>query len=146
MSKEEPFTHEGRMQQAAILVASGQTITDIAIEMKVSARSVYRWLSDPSFRTLVVEIRQRMLDVAVGRLADAACKAVDVLVELLADEKTSVKLRAAVAILENVTRLKEHLDFDQRILALENAYHASRSQRPVAATRTNGTPPNGAPH
>jgi hypothetical protein len=93
----------------------------------VGERTAHRWLEDPRFRVHISELRGRMLDATLGRLTDSATKAVDKLVDLLDNGKDSVQVRAALGILNAMMQLREHLELDQRISALE-AKHASRPE------------------
>jgi hypothetical protein len=75
-----------------------------------------------------------MLDTTVGRLVDAATHAVGTLVALLDAESGGLRLRAAVAILDGMTRMREHVEFDKRIAELE-ADHALRIESAARAPR-----------
>jgi hypothetical protein len=68
---------------------------------------------------LISELRRRMLDEAVGSLAEATNEAVITLRELLGSENENVRLRASLGIFDAVVRMREHAEFEQRIIALE---------------------------
>ena len=90
----------------------GTSDQEPAAEVKVGERTAHSWLEDSHFRARVSELRGRMLDSALGRLADAATRAVDTLVALLDAESGSLRLRASLGILDSLSRLREHVEFD----------------------------------
>jgi hypothetical protein len=67
-----------------------------------------------------------MVDAAVGKVAEALCYSVEVLVELLYEENPSIRLRAAEAIRDTLIRLREHANYDDRLTRLE-VEHAGKS-------------------
>jgi hypothetical protein len=60
-----------------------------------------------------------MVDKALGRLADAMTEAADVLRNLLASEDERVRLPAARALLELGVKLRESVELEERLAALE---------------------------
>jgi hypothetical protein len=60
-----------------------------------------------------------MLDEAVGALAEATNAAVSTLRDLLDDDHGNVRLRAALGIIDAVVRLRDHVEFERRLTALE---------------------------
>jgi hypothetical protein len=60
-------------------------------------------------------------------MADSMAQAADVLRELLAAESESVRLGAARSMLELGARLRETVDFDERLRAVEEAQAVTRS-------------------
>ena len=102
-----------------IALASGKTIVEAASASGVADRTVYRRLQDAAFRKLVSDARGEMMGQALGKLADAACRAVQTLEELLAAEAESVRLGSARTILETGSRLRLAIEMESRLLALE---------------------------
>jgi hypothetical protein len=80
-------TWNSKQERLALLLASGRTIKAAAEEVKVGERTAHSWLGDPNYRALVTALRGRLLDEAVGRLADASGKAVQTLCDLMDDPK-----------------------------------------------------------
>lgn len=107
--------------EAALIVAlaGGATIRDAARRASIGERTVYRRLDEPDFRQQVQAARADMVAQAVGKLADAATKAVDTLSALLDGDSESVRLGAARAILEIGTKLRDATEFEARLAALE---------------------------
>jgi hypothetical protein len=110
-----------RKGEAALLVAlaSGMTVRDAAVAAGIGERTATRRVTDPGFRRQVAQLRANMVQRALGRLADASVQAVDTLRALLSAEADTVKLGAARAILELGNRLRETVELEERIAALE---------------------------
>jgi hypothetical protein len=66
-----------------------------------------------------------MVDAAVGKVAEALCYSVEVMIELLVEENPNVRLRASEAIRDTLIRLREHANYDDRLTRLE-AEHAGK--------------------
>jgi hypothetical protein len=137
MKRQPTATLTAKKHRLALLLAGGRAIKIAASEVGIGERTAHTWISDPGFQTAVAELRGRMLDAALGRLADASTRAVETLVALLDDDRSSVRLRAALGILDIVTRLQHHTEFERRIAAVE-AYHASRTGITAVTVRENG--------
>jgi hypothetical protein len=140
VKEQESAVWTAKQERLALLLAEGKTVKDAATLTETGERTAFTWLADRRFQVFLSELRGRMLDAALGRLADAACKAVDTLVALLDEESPNVRLRAAQGILDSMGRLREHVEFERRIATLEAA-HAPRTQRPTGPPRSNGIPP-----
>lgn len=108
-------------EPAAILaLARGLPKTDAASDAGVDLRTIFRWLEKDEFRAAVTRERGRLLERAVGRLADQAAAA-DVLGELAANADTppAVRVSAARALLEQAARLRDSLEIEERLAAVE---------------------------
>jgi hypothetical protein len=123
-----------KQERLALLLAEGKTVKDAATLSEIGERTAFTWLADRRFQAFVYQLRGRMLDAALGRLADDATRAVDTFVALLDEETANVRLRAALGILGSMGRLREHVEFEQRLLVLE-ADHASRTESESLALR-----------
>lgn len=104
-----------------LALARGQTTGQAATVGGVSARTVLRWLEDDAFRQEIATTRTELLRLAVGRLAAGASAAVDTLVDALTSEKGQARVQAAKVLLESTLALRESLDLEERITALETA-------------------------
>jgi hypothetical protein len=103
----------------ALALARGATRQEAGRIAGVSERTVYVRLSDSTFRLRVSEFRRAMIDGAIGKLATLADKAADVLGKLLDEESPAVRLRAAGSVLEQLTRIREHVELSERLEELE---------------------------
>jgi hypothetical protein len=111
-----------RNADAALLaaLAGGSTVADAARAADVSARTVFRRLQDPAFRSELEAARAATIERVGAMLADSATAAVSVLRALLDPViPPSVRLSAARAILELALRYREVGDLEARVRALE---------------------------
>lgn len=104
---------------AVLALAQGRSNAQAATDAGVSTRTVLRWLDDDEFRQQVAESRTMLLRLAVGRLAAASVQAVDTLVDALTTEKGQARVQAAKVLLESTLALRESLDLEERLTALE---------------------------
>lgn len=118
--------------RAAVLLATGKSVRDVAGEIGAGERTIFSWMADEGFRTLVGENRDRMLSEALGRLSEGASEAADTLRALLSDSASNVRLRAAVALLDSLLKVREYGDMAERLAELE---------RRVAESGTKWEPP-----
>jgi len=110
-----------RKGDAALLLAlaAGQTVRDAAAAAGIGERTATRRLADTAFRRRVAELRGEMVGRALGRMADGMSEAADVLRQLLAAESESVRLGACRALLELGVKLRESVELEARVAALE---------------------------
>lgn len=112
-----------RGENAVILaLAQGRSTDEAGKAGGVTGRTVRRWLEDPSFAARVSEVRVQILDRTVGALVDASTEAVATLRELMtSSESDNVRMRAALGILDAAVTMRESLELERRIAALEDA-------------------------
>ena len=112
--------HRGDEALIAAL-AAGKTVCEAARAGGVSEATVYRRLADAGFQSRLSEARASMLSRAVGQLAELTAAATKTLRASLEAESEGVRLRAAVAIFEQVVKLRASEDLERRLAALERA-------------------------
>jgi hypothetical protein len=119
-----------RKGDAALLLAlaAGQTVRDAARSAGIGERTATRRVADLDFRRRVAELRAEMVSRALGKLADGMADAADTLRQLLRG-RDSVRLSAARALLELGNKLRESVELEQRIKALEEARPALQKGR-----------------
>ena len=106
----------------AVQIASGSKVNAAAKAVGCSETHAYRLNRQPEFRRRVAEIRSEATAAAVGKLSEAATKAVETLVGLMENAGSDVtKCNAAKAILAAVVPLSETLELRERLDALERA-------------------------
>jgi hypothetical protein len=110
----------------AVALAAGQTLRDAAVAAGIGERTATRRWTDPAFRQRVAGLRAAAVERAVGKLADATTEAADVLRKLLAAESESVRLSASRTLMELTARLRESVELEQRIAALEQHQRAMK--------------------
>lgn len=104
---------------AAVALAGGATVRSAARKAKLGERTLYSWLRKPVFKARVNALRARLVTEAVGHLSKDMTAASGVLRKLLRSETETTRLKAARAILELATKLRESEEMEQRIADLE---------------------------
>lgn len=105
---------------AVLALASGETVAAAARKAGVTERTVYRWRQDDAFRREVDQARAEMFSRALGCMAEGAASAALVLRQLCLKAKSeNVKLGAARALLEQGPKLRESVELEERLRALE---------------------------
>jgi hypothetical protein len=104
-----------------IALACGATIEAAAQKAGLSQATVYRRLQDPEFKRQIQQAQSDMVKRASGTLTAAGMEAIKTLLALLQSSATpaAVRLSAARAVLELGNKLRENVDFEERIRALE---------------------------
>jgi hypothetical protein len=104
----------------ALGLATGLTTADAALAAGVGERTARRRLADAVFRRRVAELRGEMVGRALGKVADGMAEAGDVLRTLLAaNVPPAVRLGACRTILALGVRLREVVELEARLAALE---------------------------
>ncbi len=103
-----------------LALAAGDTLRQAAKKAGISERTASRRTADPDFRRRLTEARAGMVERALGKLADGATEAVDTMRRLLKSRKETVRLSAARAMLELGNRLRESVEMQARLVALED--------------------------
>lgn len=112
--------HRGDEPLLACL-AAGKTVAEAACTAGLSEATCYRRLGDAGFQSRLSETRAAVLSRAVGMLTELALAAVAAMQASLGAESEGVRLRAAVAVLDQVVRLRASEDLERRLTALERA-------------------------
>jgi hypothetical protein len=115
-------SHRGRKNADESLqgaLAVGKTIRQAAALAGVSERTVNRRLQDTAFRRRIEELRAGMVQEALGKMADGMSDAAATLRKLLKAKGESVRLGAARSILELGSKLRESVELESRLQALE---------------------------
>jgi hypothetical protein len=116
------MAENGRANRDAGLLAAlaaGATVRQAAAQARVSERTAHRRLANPDFRRRVAEVRAQMMGRALGKMADSMAAAADTLRSLLAAKSDSIRLGACWAVLELTPKLREFIDHEERLQALE---------------------------
>jgi hypothetical protein len=115
----------------ALAVAGGQTLRDAAVAVGIGERTAARRWADAAFRRRVCELRGEMVARTLGRMADGMVEAASVLRKLLKAKSENVRLGACRAILELGTKLRDSVEVEERLQALERQHEdqAARQTR-----------------
>lgn len=96
------------------------TIEAASKQSGVSAKQIFDWLNQPSFRQELEKRKNEAVDQAVDRLKLTASKACDTLISLLDNAQSdSIKHRVAVDMLNMTLKFMEFRDVEQRLRKLE---------------------------
>jgi hypothetical protein len=121
MKRQKSATLTAKQDRAAVLLASGLPIRDAANQVGAGERTVHTWLEDEKFTRLIDRYRAKLIGETLGKLIGAATQAVQALVDCLgSQESDSVKVRAALGILDQVIRIREATDIERRLSELES--------------------------
>jgi hypothetical protein len=109
-----------KKDRAAAFLASGLTARATAAKVRVSERTISVWRDDPEFVRLIALYQTRLISRSLGKLAGAASKAVQTLSACLeSGDGDGVRVRAAVAILDQLIRVREIVNIEERLRELE---------------------------
>jgi hypothetical protein len=116
--------HNGRKnadENLALALAAGLTLRESAQAVGISERTASRRWADPGFRRQVSALRGEMVARSLGTMADGMAEAAQVLRGLLGSANESVRLAAARSLLVLGVKLRESVEVEQRLQALEEA-------------------------
>ena len=111
---------DNKAELLAVAVASGQAIKDAAEDCGFSVSRAYHVSASVDFKCRVSEIRQTVLDGAVGRLNAAAARAVDALVAVLDSGEDKDRITAAKTVLSLLGPISELGELRARLDRLEH--------------------------
>ena len=113
------FTDSRRARALAALMTSA-TVKSAAALSGVGERTLHRWLRDPDFAAQLAHVEAELVDSAARRLLSLTDDAIRSLAQLSAGaEDDGVRLRTAVAILDQAARWRESASIEKRVVALE---------------------------
>ena len=111
-----------RSKEAALpILATCANYTEAARQIGCSRDEIYIWLKDPEFKAEIERIRTDLVNDAISQLKTHATKATSTLVNLLDDESSQIKLKAANDILNHLGRFMELRELETRLKSLEDA-------------------------
>jgi len=117
-------TMTARKRRATVALLAEPTVTLAARRCGVKERTLYRYLADPVFKAELRRRQDQSIQAAVAALSGLSGEAIRTLRDTLTDPEAtpSVRLRAAVAVLQERRRLGELDDLRQRVEALEGQW------------------------
>jgi hypothetical protein len=120
MKHQQKPTFSPKQKRAASLLASGLTVRATAAKIQVNVRTVHTWRYDAGFLKLVDSYQAKIIGRGLAQLAGAMTRAVGTLVACLkSDESDSVRVRAALGILDQVIRIRDSVDVERRLTEVE---------------------------
>ena len=105
-------------------LAAGRSYAEAAALAGVSARTVRRRMEDEAFAGEVRRLRAERAAQLSSSLLELGATAIMVLAALLGDPSSSVRLRAADAVLGHGQRYQREVDLVERIAAIERRFEA----------------------
>jgi hypothetical protein len=107
---------------AALL--SARNVEAAAKASGIGERTLWRWLAEEHFKAALANEEMNLIDFAVRQLLQLQQGAIGILAKVLADPKTpaSVKVRAALGMLDITVKLRELRNVEARLCALEALY------------------------
>ncbi len=111
-------------QKAITSLLTHRDVASAAKDCGVAERTLYRWVHEnKEFQAALRKAENQMLSGITRRLTFLGNAALDVLALIMADKEkpASSRVAAARAILDNLLKIKELVDMEKRIAALEEA-------------------------
>ena len=119
MGENEQLTAPQR--RAITALVEQRDIRTAAKAAKVGESTLHRWLRDASFVAELRTVEGRVIDAATRRLLRHQDSALTVILSIMADSRhpASTRLRAAQVILEQLFKLRELRNVEERLSVLE---------------------------
>lgn len=121
MSSRKGVTNDRKLIEAARRWASGESLIEIAKDLKVARATAYRWKQLPRFAELVAEHRYQAMTQCFGKCVDLQEQAIDTLGDLLRHKSPQIRLKAAQAITQLNYQLFVDRQADAAVVELEQA-------------------------
>jgi hypothetical protein len=120
-----------KQEEAIVALLSNRSVEDAAGAVKITPRTLYRWLKEPAFDAAYRAARRSAFGQCVARLQQASGAAVSVMLKILADPSTppASRLRAADMVITHAAKAIEIEDVEARVSALEESVAAERTGR-----------------
>jgi hypothetical protein len=140
-----------KQEEAIIALLSNRTVEDAARVVKITPRTLYRWLNEPDFDAAYRQMRRTAFGQSAARLQQASGAAVSVLLRVLTDPATpaAVKVRAVDSVLDHAATSIEIEDIEARMAELERAADSAKRPRQrsaiVTLSSTKALPPPATP-
>ena len=127
------MSHNPTPRQARAIEAllTAPTIDQAAESAGVARRTIYRWLDDAGFRAALSAAEGKNLDRVTRRLLLLADKALNALESVLDDPRQAGagnKRLAAQAVLDQVVKLRELRNVEQRLASLEEVVYGNQKK------------------
>jgi hypothetical protein len=117
---------QSRRKKAIVMLAHGQSVTEVSDAVGVSRQTIYTWLADEDIQMAIHEEKTRMLTSLTGRLTAVCEKASEHMMHITSGDEdytlardVTVRLRADSIALSRLPTLIELADFDKRLTRLE---------------------------
>jgi hypothetical protein len=118
-----------KQEEAIPALLSNRTVEEAARAVKVTPKTLYRWLKEAEFDAAYRQARRDAFGQCVARLQHASSAAVSVMLKILTDSSAppSARLRAADMVVTHSAKAIEIEDIEARVAELER--HAEAQGR-----------------
>ena len=119
-----------QQHRAIAALLNSKSVVEAAQQAQVGARTLYRWLDDPTFSAALAKAEGQLVNAATRRLLRHQDDALTTILVIMADRQhpASVRLRAAQTVIDSMLKLRELRDLEERLTRLEEAYAAKRDR------------------
>lgn len=122
ITTEKNLTPQQRKAIEALLTTGN--VAAAALEAGVNRSSLYRWMNDETFASELRRLEAEAVAALSRTLAGLGDAVAQTLRDALApDQKITIRLRASEMVIGNLLRLRELVDLEDRIKALEKMQH-----------------------
>lgn len=110
-----------KQQRAIAALLTARDVADAAQAAGVGYRTLRGWLKQPAFVAELDEAQRQALSATIRRLTSLSMGATVVLARVMADNEATpaARIRAADIVLSRLMSLKELIDVEQRLAAVE---------------------------
>lgn len=119
-----------RKQRAFLSICPGNgNITELCERAGVTRSSFYTWIEkSPEFRAAYGEVYKNTLSELANRLVSLGGQALETLAGGMTSDKESLRVKSAALVLSNLVSLKNVVDIEDRLTALEIALASVKRQ------------------
>lgn len=120
-----------KKEEAIVALLTHRTIEEAAHAVKVSTKTLLRWMKEPEFDAAYRAAKRAAFAQAIARLHHFSSAAVSILGKVMMDPATppSTKVRAADSILDHTAKAIETEDIEARLADLERATEDSQRKK-----------------
>jgi len=118
----ENFSLSSKQEEALyeLLSPGCKTIKRVAEKIHVSERTIYNWLKNSEFRTILNKERKRLTEDYLDGLSNLLDKAIKTLDDLMNDKSSSIRLKASSCILDYNLKIRERKDIIEKLENIED--------------------------
>jgi AraC-like DNA-binding protein len=109
-------------QKMCLYLTSGMSLKATAAALKLSERTLYRYLEMSLVQSRIREIRKVMIEHSIGRLLRLNDAAIDTLERNLTCGNFAAEVRSANTILDKNNQSIEYWNFDSRLALVESRF------------------------
>lgn len=122
-----------RRAQAVAALLREKDVSTAAQAAGVGERTLYRWLADADFQRELKAAEGMAISAAVRRLADLTGTAVETLRGVMEakDAPLSAKVRAADIVLSRLLDLRQMVDFEAQLAAIQDDLKALKAMKGI---------------